>query len=106
MGAKGRGWQIRKCSVITKGEGGGSHDAVILLRHYSSVTGREGAGAVSALPLFPSRDCVCYPHFAVTLCCHCVQDGLHTLDTSLLSLQRPAPQTSSSQGCIPAPMSH
>lgn len=117
MGAKGRGWQIRKCFFITKGEGGGSSDgAVTLLRHYSSLAGREGAGEISAFPSSPSRDCVCYLHFPVILCFHYVQDGFHTCDTSLLSLQFPTPPTSSaqvpkpalpgSQGCIPAPMSH
>lgn len=79
MGTKGRGWPIRKCSFITEGDGGGSNDgAVTLLRHYSSLTGREDAGAISALPLSPSRDCVCYLHFPVILCFHYVQDGLHT----------------------------
>ena len=59
------GWQIRKCSFFTKGEGGGSCGrAVTLLRHYSSVTGGEDS-FISALPLFPSRDCDCYLHFPV-----------------------------------------
>lgn len=117
MGAKGRGWKIRKCSFITKDGGSGSSDrAVTFLRYYSSVAGREGAGAISALLLSPSRDCVCYLHFPVILCFHYVQDGLHTEDTSLLSLQFPTPPASSAQlpkpalpgfqGCIPAPMSH
>lgn len=97
-GAKCGGWQIRKSSFSTKGEGGGScGGAVTLLRHYSSVTGREDTGAIPLFLLFlcslVGTVTVTYTSLLTSLCFHCIWDVLHMLDTSLFSLW--CPKTSS-----------